>query len=159
MRIEAASKKFSNIFYFFYMYFIHNYWRDLYDISFFFFFICLKDRSGKGVCSDIHASLSSLQTTVAYSYVLYDWKQPLYYRLPGPQSYVLPAGRSGGLKSRFFSRSLLDTYVGVHVHKRGHRQKMIALPPLNLNIILQVSSYSSYCILIVSRQKQSILVV
>lgn len=36
---------------------------------------------------------------------------------------------------------------------------MIALPPLNLNIILQVSSYSSYCILIVSRQKQSILVV
>lgn len=90
----------------------------------------------------------SLQTTVAYSYVLYDWKQPLYYRLPGPQSYV-----------RFFCRSLLDTYVGVHVHKRGHRQKMIALPPLNLNIILQVSPDSSYCILIVSRQKQSILVV
>ena len=36
---------------------------------------------------------------------------------------------------------------------------MIALPPLNLNIILQISSYSSYCIPIVSRQKQSILVV
>lgn len=118
---------------------------------------------GRGVCSTAHASLKLQLLVRTYIYVLYVRLKtaPLLPVTRPPKLCITGGHIRRSKKPIFLSKFARYIYVGVHVHvhKRGHRPKMIALPPLNLNIILQVSSYSSYCILIVSRQKQSILVV